>query len=284
MAVASLAKAKSAKRESKYVEFKDEFDVHSTGAWCEIIKDIVALANSGGGLLIVGLRNNGTLSGFDVTDVLGVDPAHVADKVKKYTGEDFSDFQLESVERDGSTVAGIRVEAARVPLVFTSPGTYPVSGGKQQTAFSKGSVYFRHGAKSEPGTSQDLRDWADRYIERVRSSWLSNIRKVIEAPPDVRLAVVEAADGPGPTMIRLVDDPTAPVYGRLSPDVTHPHRQKELTKLVNVKFGGKHMITSHDLLAVRKTLGIDESRREARQVILREGCQRVPRSPAPAQS
>lgn len=39
----------TAKRESKYIEFKSAFDVESAAEWCEIVKDIVALCNSGGG-------------------------------------------------------------------------------------------------------------------------------------------------------------------------------------------------------------------------------------------
>ena len=46
-----IEKAKAAKRESKYIEFKVSFDIDSTQDWCEIIKDIVAIANSGGGII-----------------------------------------------------------------------------------------------------------------------------------------------------------------------------------------------------------------------------------------
>jgi hypothetical protein len=35
-------KALSAKRESKSIEFKQQFDINSGGDWCEVIKDLVA--------------------------------------------------------------------------------------------------------------------------------------------------------------------------------------------------------------------------------------------------
>jgi len=44
-----IQKALTAKRESKSVEFKETFDPTSPGDWCEVVKDIVAIANSGGG-------------------------------------------------------------------------------------------------------------------------------------------------------------------------------------------------------------------------------------------
>jgi len=51
-----LDKARNAKRESKYIEFKERFDVNQSQYWCEIIKDIVAMANSGGGCILIGVK------------------------------------------------------------------------------------------------------------------------------------------------------------------------------------------------------------------------------------
>jgi hypothetical protein len=46
----------AARRESKRVDFKKSFDIASTGEWCEMIKDIVTMANSGSGAIVVGSR------------------------------------------------------------------------------------------------------------------------------------------------------------------------------------------------------------------------------------
>jgi predicted HTH transcriptional regulator len=48
-----LATALARTTETADVDFKSAFDATSAGEWLEIIKDIVALANSGGGLLII---------------------------------------------------------------------------------------------------------------------------------------------------------------------------------------------------------------------------------------
>ncbi len=68
-------KGLKAKRESKYVEFKRSFDPASTGAWCELIKDIVAMANTGGGVILIGLDNGGIPSKEDVQPVFNIDHA-----------------------------------------------------------------------------------------------------------------------------------------------------------------------------------------------------------------
>lgn len=43
-----LDKGLKAKRESKFVDFKRSFNPAEGGEWCELIKDIVAMANTGG--------------------------------------------------------------------------------------------------------------------------------------------------------------------------------------------------------------------------------------------
>ena len=85
-----VLKALNSKRESKTVEFKSEFDPTSRGAWCEILKDVVAMANSGGGAIVFGLEGGGRPSGVDIEGVLGLDPAEVVDQVFAYTGVHFA--------------------------------------------------------------------------------------------------------------------------------------------------------------------------------------------------
>ena len=66
------------------LEFKDRFDPKNTGDWCELIKDIVALANSGGGRIVVGANDDGTPSGHNTSDFLGID---MADFMNAHSGD-----------------------------------------------------------------------------------------------------------------------------------------------------------------------------------------------------
>jgi len=91
----TLDKVKEAKRESKYLDFKEKFDINQTQDWCEIIKDIIAMANSGGGCILIGARNDSTPSGWDVTPLLHLDPAQITDKIARYTGEQYADFEIQ---------------------------------------------------------------------------------------------------------------------------------------------------------------------------------------------
>src|SRR5438105_1080910 len=109
MARELIAKALAAKRESKYIEFKQSFDPSDLGNWCELIKDLVALANSGGGVLLIGVNNDGSPSQADISGVLQLDSAKFADKLQKYVHANFDGFEVHEAMKSGGPVALIEV-------------------------------------------------------------------------------------------------------------------------------------------------------------------------------
>ncbi len=254
-------KGLKAKRESKYVDFKRSFNPASAGKWCELIKDIIAMANSGGGVILIGLDNGGVPSKEDVQPVLNIDHATLVDKIRKYTGYQFSDIEIHEAKKKGEQIAVFEISGVKVPIVFQNVGTYEVSHRKQKTAFSCGTVYFRHGAKSEPGTTEDIRKAIERQLETIRSEWLDGVRKIVTAPQGSKVTVfsgeVKESKSPGATPIRLVDDPDAPGYRLIDHDTTYPHRQTELVDVVNGMLPEGVEINTYDILAVRRTNGID---------------------------
>jgi hypothetical protein len=236
-------RVEAAKGESWSLDFKERFDPKEPSEWVELIKDFVAMANSGGGVIVVGVCNNGQPATADVQPVLDLDPAKITDKVERYTRVAFEDFEISEATRKGSRVALIAVgPSLEAPIAFTRPGTYPDPGNPkyQKTTFSMGTVYFRHGANSEPGNTTDLRRFIDRRVSVVREQWKAGMRLVAEAPEGARLAVVQATSADPnavPTRFRPSNDPTAPVYGQLSPDETHPYRQSQLLPELNKRLG-----------------------------------------------
>ncbi len=118
----SIDDAVASKGEHDWVDFKREFDPGSAAAWCEIVRDVVAMANSGGGFIVIGLNDDGTPSGADIQATLLVDPAVVADKIRRYTGVQFASFSLHRRKRNTTDVQVVVVRAAQCPVVFTQAG------------------------------------------------------------------------------------------------------------------------------------------------------------------
>jgi hypothetical protein len=142
--------------------------------------------------------------------------------------------------------------------VFTKPGTYPISENRQKTAFSAGTVYFRHGAKSEPGETNDLRMAMERQLKITRAGWLKGLRRVIAAPRGSQVltfpAGVNVRDSASSDAraIRIVDDPDAPAFRRLDYDITHPFRQKEAMAEINRGLAGRAAINSYDVQCINR--------------------------------
>lgn len=248
--------------EAAELDFKSKFEVADAGDWLEIIKDIAAFANSGGGTILIGVNDDGTPSGADVEGALAIDPADLTNRIHKYTGTHFHGFEFAKCEKGGHKICAIVIRSCRVPLVFTRVGTYEVRQGKQKTVFSVGTIYFRHGAKSEPGTSEDLRIFLERELELIKRSWLDGIAKVVEAPVGSRFAILPPETQPtgpsGALPLRLTDDPTAPAYYAIPIDTTHPFRQKEVVREVNAKLAGGKTINAHDILCVRRVYSVQK--------------------------
>ncbi|MGC2161978.1 MAG: ATP-binding protein [Silvibacterium sp.] len=207
-----IERALKAKRESKHIEFKSCFDPTSDGDWCEVIKDIVAIANSGGGVIIFGLNSNGAPADYSVEEIGRVDPADISNKIAKYAGPVDIQLDVADLEKEEKLLLAFIIQQVSIPLVFLRPGTYNIVGGKQKTAFGQGTVYFRHGAKSEPGTTDDIRSVVERQLEQVRNSWIKGVRKVVEAPPGSQVVIQSARNRHNPIQanaVRVVNDPNA---------------------------------------------------------------------------
>ena len=235
-----LARAAQATRSSKRVALRDRFDS------VELVRDIAAMANSGGGVVVL-------------DGVAGVDVELIHEELELYAEPEFEAFAVEPLSRNGRPAAAVVVEgAAGAPLVFTRQGR---SG--DQVLFIRGGLYFRHGAKSEAATGEDVREFISRQLDATRTQWLRNIRAVMHAPGGAEVAVVETAerDEEGrPTLIRLTTDPHAPLYGQVDPDRSHPYRQKEVIREVNARLGDE-TVNAFDVLSVRRVHAISEDTR-----------------------
>ncbi|MFC1731278.1 helix-turn-helix domain-containing protein [candidate division KSB1 bacterium] len=173
-----LKAAQVSKKESKSLDFKREFNPSSASGWCEIIKDVIAMANSGGGIIVFGVKDDGSHSNFNKEIILNIDTADLADKIQSYTREDFSEVSILEIERGRKKVAAFMISPSLTPIAFTKNGADVTVGKKQKPAFVKGSVYFRHGSKSEPGNTNDIRRAIDKAVDQVRKNWIKGMRIV----------------------------------------------------------------------------------------------------------
>lgn len=261
-------KAASALRESRYIDFKSRFDIASKEHWCELIKDIVAIANTGGGIILIGVEDDGRPSKEPLTEIFNLDPADITNKISPYLGIQFDGFSVQKIKKGKRKVALLIINSASLPMIFTKPGTYPdpKDPKKQKTAFAKGAVYFRHGAKSEPGMPEDMQRFFEKKIKEERKELNKNLRKVFAAPIGTPIQVLPAeayltVNHRAP-QFRVTTDKKAPALRLESQDNYYPHRQKEVIQKINKSLYGERKVNQRDILSVRRVYKIDESRPE----------------------
>lgn len=243
--------------ESELLDFKREFAPEKKAAfWAEIVKDIAAFANTRGGVIVFGVEDDGSLSGFDCAALFSLDNAALVDQVRKYTDHNHDGLHIVSIQRDLKALPAIVVEPINTPLVFTKVGTYEIEPGKQKTAFSVGTIYVRHGSKSEPCSRSDLQGWIERELARVRDHWLGNIRKVVEAEPGSTVVVLSPSQVPSASPVRLTSDPNAPVVRLQRLSDGYPFRQSDVIAAINKRLNGLASINTHDIQTVKAYLGV----------------------------
>jgi predicted HTH transcriptional regulator len=77
-----LIKVEETENENAELDFKAAFDPTASQDWCELIKDVVAMANSGGGIVVFGVNDDGTPASGNLQPIQSLDPATFVDKIK----------------------------------------------------------------------------------------------------------------------------------------------------------------------------------------------------------
>jgi hypothetical protein len=226
------------------------FEPVSEHDWSALMRDILALANTGGGKILV----EAALAERDVID-----------RLARYTDSKFGDVHLLPWIESGGSATLIAVGPALVPAGFTNPADSNSHAGAAEKQEIKAGFYFRHGERSEPGTTTDMRLFVERLLRRARRRWLRGIRRVLAKPitfdetaapkrsATKRIRLERTVLQP----VRIVSDPNAPALQPQDVDRLYPWRQKDLLLELNNRLG-RRLLTTYDVQAVRRHHGLDE--------------------------
>jgi hypothetical protein len=217
-----------------------------------LIRDVVAVANSGGGRLIVHIP-------IEAGGPASLNQAALDDRLFRFADTTRSELPCEVELRGDGTKATIVIPAAAVPIPFSRSGTSSDAGpSPAHEVFPAGVVYFRHGGISEPGTTNDMQAFFRRAIRRSAAQWLRRIRGMLRDSTSPHVLPQIAASAAGlPQPVRIVTDPTAPALQPQDVDRLYPLRQKDLVRQLNREFG-RRLVNSYDIQAVRRQHHLDE--------------------------
>jgi hypothetical protein len=141
------------------------------------------------------------------------------------------------------------------PLVFEKPGTFDSGGKYPERVFSQGTIYFRHGAKSETGTTDDLRRFLEKRVREINKELFKGVRKISVSPRGSRLEVTQRASigiGPdGAVPVRITNSPDARGAFAVNVDQMFHYRRKDLIAKLRGVLAPEEVPSTFDLQAIK---------------------------------
>lgn len=181
-----------AARESAKLDYKRRHDPRVKQDSVELTKDLIAMANTAGGYVVIGVEDGGLPRGLTKPELATLDESTMRGQVETYIGTSLEVFVDSTVRWNGHSFCIVTVlRSPRSPLVFEKDGQYPISQGSSRnvTVFRAGDVFVRHGSKSERWNQDDVRTIYGRVVGREKERWLA------EVLPDVRRLLGAAVSG-----------------------------------------------------------------------------------------
>ena len=169
--------------ESESREEKSRFD-GTPREWLRLVKTITSMANTGGGVLLLGTV------GCDVTQL---DSARVDGRVHSFVApriEGLSvDLDMDDTEKSFSVAIHIPDSPSK-PHLIRKEGQYQDSEGRHHFEFHSGQVWVRHAASNAPATQDDI----DRIFRSRAASLLAQLGTIVLDTPS---ALLEEASSSG---------------------------------------------------------------------------------------
>jgi predicted HTH transcriptional regulator len=176
------------KRESAKLDYKQEWDPQRNRDVLELTKDLVSMANTAGGYVVIGMGDGGEEVGLSDAQVDRLDEATLRAQVQGFIGTPLELFLDNTILWHSKPYAVVTVlKSPRSPVVFEKIGQYADTGAgnKQMIIFRQGDVFVRHGSASERWNQEDVRTIYARVVGREKERWLQevlpDVRKLIQA-------------------------------------------------------------------------------------------------------
>lgn len=181
------------KEEDIQLDYKLTLDIKSEKGWLELTKDISAFANTLGGYLVFGVKNE-TKQAEGIEEELGKvlsDANNIQQKINRFLDPDINNIRSKLYEFDGNNIVIVYIpQSATETHIISKDGSFTFESGKSKILLQKGTFYVRKSAGNHLGDARDLSQIIDRRINHYRENLLSRIARVVEAPPENEVFVL----------------------------------------------------------------------------------------------
>ncbi len=144
--------------EAEDLDFKEKYDGTSKKDQIELCKDIIAMANTRGGHIVLGVRDS-DFAPVGLPMDTRIDEADIRNTLDNYVGEQIefliARYHLE-INGEKRLFAILYIVPSAVPVVTAKAGAYEESG-RQKVSFQQATWLVRSGTRSKPATPAEVR-------------------------------------------------------------------------------------------------------------------------------
>jgi len=231
----SLDEALAATRQSSRLAFAPNPEAGQD--WQNLIRDIVAIANTTGGVVLVGVDHKGKPIRTQESTLNAQD---LSSRMQAFTGTDFQDFRIQQTHNNSTAII---IGHSPTPLVEKETGV----------------VYMRRGGKTKPAETKDLQRATEKLLKQMRRELISLVREITSAAQrGTTLEIHHIEQTASGATVRVTHDPDAPQIRISNPDTFWPYRQKEVVELVNQALPANKQVRPYEIMCVRKVHNTDQ--------------------------
>jgi hypothetical protein len=164
--------------ESEDIDYKEDLDINNTESVVKIAKDIAAIANVGGGYIVLGIDKDFKKKGLPPSR--RIDEAVLRDKINKYFDPPIEIYYREvsrKVDGEIKKFGVIYVAPSKEIVIVRRSGNYSKKG-KTVTEFREGEILIRDGSKSKPAGLHELRKLLDAQIAKQSAETLQKAETI----------------------------------------------------------------------------------------------------------
>ncbi|MFF0828145.1 ATP-binding protein [Brevibacillus sp. NPDC003359] len=131
-------------------DYKRDIHLNPNNSFANLLKDIIAFANSGGGWLVLGVDDNCSIIGVEHK----IDPTSLGEKIISVTGEQLLfDLNYYSIYKETEKIVGL-LYVHDAEKVIVSPVN--LNNDKGKPIVSENTIYYRRNASSIKANTDDL--------------------------------------------------------------------------------------------------------------------------------
>ena len=244
------------------LDFKESFNPESKLDWAKLSKHIIAMANTRGGYIVLGVNDNYRPVGMPKEILNSIDTATLHSKVNRFIEPEIEEIRYRVVKHKNKSFGIIFVPKSsdRTHVIKRNYDCQGEEKNKVTHVLSKGHILVRHGAKSEPLNANDLRRIINERLKEYRDFLTAGIRKISSAkiPSEVIIAPKEKSA----LKVRITKDKNAPqVRGIIDREKCTSLQEELYCSIKTWKTSPESLLTISQLAKIyaeRENLEIDE--------------------------